>query len=74
MKNIVLLAVGLCGLLLTIEAASENKLKGAVYDGKLWHTVTYEKGGGKPPPIASDSWKKPDTRIFVGIAQYRDAR
>lgn len=73
-RRLLCVAAVVYALLPAVEAAATNKPKGAVYDGKTWHTVTYDKPGAKPPPIVSDSWKRPDTRIFVGIAQYRDQR
>ncbi len=39
-----------------------------------WVPVKYEKGDVKPLPPVSESWKDPNTEIFIGISHYRDSR
>jgi hypothetical protein len=46
----------------------------AVFDGTRWVPVTNDGNGAKPPPALSDSWKRSETSIFIGIAAYRDKR
>jgi hypothetical protein len=36
--------------------------------------VSYVESDSKPLPPVSDSWKSANTQIFIGIADYRDAR
>ncbi len=50
----------------------------ALFNSEEWLALSSEedkKNSGMPlPPPPSDSWKDPETRIFVGISSFRDNR
>jgi len=47
-----------------------------IFNGKSWVSFdsAEDERDGKPPSIASESWKDPETEIFIGITHYRDKR
>jgi len=47
--------------------------KGQILSGKKeFHDVKEFPNDLKPVPIDSDSWKSPDSPLFISIAAYRD--
>ena len=46
----------------------------SIWNGESYVPVTYEQSEAKPVPPVSQSWKDPNTEIFIGISHYRDSR
>lgn len=46
----------------------------ALSNTETWIPIVKDNSAGKPLPPMSNSWKDPNTAIFVGISHYRDQR
>lgn len=47
---------------------------GMVWDGNGWIALYDDDSRPSPPPPKSESWKRSDTQIFVGVSSFRDKR
>lgn len=45
-----------------------------VWDGNGWLALVDDDTDIAPPPPKSDSWKKPETTMFIGVSSFRDKR
>lgn len=45
-----------------------------VWDGNGWIALVDDDSNPQPPPPKSNSWKRPDTSLFVGVSSFRDKR
>ena len=73
--------VTLFSLLLLVKLAVcklESDGLSAVFNTEEWKLITTDVGSSGAsddnPPKASNSWRDPDTQIFVSIVEYRDSR
>lgn len=72
-SSLLLVLLYLSVLLVGIEATVTPN-GGMVWDGNGWLALVDDDSSPLPPPPKSDSWKRPDTTIFLGISSYRDKR
>lgn len=47
---------------------------GMVWDGNGWIALWDDDAAPLPPPPKTDSWKRSDSSIFVGVSSFRDKR
>ena len=47
---------------------------GMAWDGNGWLALVDDDSDHVPPPPKSDSWKRRDTTMFVGVSSFRDKR
>lgn len=45
-----------------------------VWDGNGWIALVDDDSSPLPPPPKTDSWKRYDTSLFVGVSSFRDKR
>lgn len=45
-----------------------------VWDGNGWLALWDDDEAPVPPPPKTDSWKRSDTSVFVGVSSFRDKR
>ncbi|CAN0231156.1 unnamed protein product, partial [Laminaria digitata] len=45
-----------------------------VWDGNGWIALVDDPTSPLPPPPKTDSWKRRDTQLFVGVSSFRDKR
>lgn len=45
-----------------------------VWDGNGWIPLVDDDSDHVPPPPKTDSWKRPETTMFVGVSSFRDKR
>ena len=45
-----------------------------VWDGNGWMALVDDPSAPLPPPPKTESWKRKDTQLFVGVSSFRDKR